>query len=81
DAKDVAQALRRFNLKQLGEGELLAYVVTLALEKSNVHKELISRLLHDLNGIIFRVNDYIKGFDTLLTTLNDLSLDNPECST
>ncbi|CAM4910291.1 unnamed protein product [Rotaria socialis] len=81
DAKDVAQALRRFNLKQLAEGELLAHVVTLALEKSNVHKELVSRLLHDLNGIVFCVNDYIKGFDTLLTTLNDLSLDNPECST
>ena len=53
----------------------------MALEKSNVHKELISRLLHDLNGILFRANDYINCFNTLLTTLNDLSLDNPECST
>ena len=55
--------------------------MTIALEKSNVHKELISRLLHDLNGVIFRANDYINCFNTLLTTLNDLSLDNPECST
>ena len=81
DANDVAQSLRKFDLKQNGDGELLAYIITIALEKSNVHKELISRLLHDLNGIIFRANDYINCFNTLLTTLNDLSLDNPECST
>lgn len=81
DANDAAQSIRKFNLKQLGDGELLTYVVTLALEKSNVHKELASRLLHDLYGIVFRVNDYITGYDTLLTTLGDLSLDNPECST
>jgi programmed cell death protein 4 len=81
DAHDVAQSLRKFDLKQHGDGELLAYIITIALEKSNVHKELISRLLHDLNGMIFRVNDYINCFNTLLTTLTDLSLDNPECST
>lgn len=81
DAKDVAQSLRRFDVKQHGGGELFAYILTMALEKSNVHKELISRLLHDLNGIILRPNDFISGFNTLLTTLNDLSLDNPECST
>ena len=81
DANDVAHSLRKFDFKQRGGGEFLAYVVTRALEKSNVHKELISRLLHDLNGIILRPNDYIKGFNTLLTSLNDLSLDNPECPT
>ena len=81
DANDVAQPLRKFDLRTHGDGELLAYIVTVALEKSNVHKELISRLLHDLNGIVFRANDYINCFNTLLTTLNDLSLDNPECST
>ncbi|CAF1312297.1 unnamed protein product [Rotaria sordida] len=81
DANDVAQSLRKFNLKQHGDGELLAYIITIALEKSSVHKELISRLLHDLNGIVFRANDYINGFDTIFTTLSDLSLDNPECST
>ncbi|CAF3219770.1 unnamed protein product [Rotaria socialis] len=80
DANDVAQLLKKFDLKQRG-GELIAYVVTRALEKSNVHKELISRLLHDLNGIILRSNDYTSGFHSLLESLNDLSLDNPECST
>ena len=81
DANDVAQTLRKFDVKQRGGGELLAYIVTMALEKSNVHKELVSRLLHDLNGIILRSNDYVSGFDSLLRTLNDLSLDNPQCST
>lgn len=81
DANDVAQQLRKFDFKQRGGGEFIAYVLTRALEKSNVHKELISRLLHDLNGVILLVNDYTNGFNTLLTTLNDLSLDNPECST
>ena len=80
DANDVAQSLRRFDVKQRG-GELIAYILTMALEKSNVHKELISRLLHDLNGVILRSNDYINGFNSLLESLNDLSLDNPECST
>jgi len=80
DANDVAQSLRKFDVKQSG-GELIAYIITMALEKSNVHKELISRLLHDLNGVILRPNDYIDGFNSLLESLNDLSLDNPECST
>ncbi|CAF3433670.1 unnamed protein product [Rotaria sp. Silwood1] len=80
DANDVAQSLRKFDVKQRG-GELVAYIVTRALEKSNVHKELISRLLHDLNGVILRSNDYINGFNSLLESLYDLSLDNPECST
>jgi len=81
DANDVAQILRKFDFKQRGGGELIAYIVTMALEKSNVHKELISRLLHDLNGVILRSNDYSNGFNSLLESLNDLSLDNPECST
>jgi programmed cell death protein 4 len=81
DANDVAQILRKFDFKQRGGGELIVYIVTMALEKSNVHKELISRLLHDLNGVILRSNDYSNGFNTLLESLNDLSLDNPECST
>jgi programmed cell death protein 4 len=82
DAKDVAQTLRKFDFKQRsGGGELIAYIVTMALEKSNVHKELISRLLHDLNGIILRTSDYTEGYNSLLESLNDLSLDNPECST
>lgn len=80
DANDVAQSLRRFDVKQRG-GELIAYIVTMALEKSNVHKELISRLLHDLNGVILRGNDYISGFNSLLESLGDLSLDNPNAST
>ena len=68
DAHDVIQALSRFSLKQHEDGEILSYIIILALEKSNVYKELISRLLHDLNGIILHVNDYIKGFHILLTT-------------
>lgn len=80
DANDVAQSLRKFDVKQRG-GELITYIVTMAVEKSNVHKELISRLLHDLNGVILRSNDYINGFNSLLESLTDLSLDNPECST
>jgi len=81
DANDVAQTLRKFDFKQRAGGELISYIVTMALEKSNVHKELISRLLHDLNGIILRSSDYTNGFNSLLESLNDLSLDNPECST
>ena len=73
DANDVAQTLRKFDFKQRGGGELIAYIITMALEKSNVHKELISRLLHDLNGIILRPDDYINGYNSLLESLNDLS--------
>ena len=80
DANDVAQCLRKFDFKQQGGGELISYIVTMSLEKSNVHRELISRLLHDLNCIILRPNYYIIFFNSLLKSLIDLSLDNPECS-
>ncbi|CAF4139999.1 unnamed protein product [Rotaria sordida] len=80
DGNDVAQSLTKFDIKQHGD-ELIVYIVTRTLEKSNVYKELISCLLHDLNGIILRSNDYINGFNSLLESLYDLSFHTPEYST
>ncbi|CAF0724818.1 unnamed protein product [Didymodactylos carnosus] len=79
DANDVIQSLRKYDFKTKG-AELIVYITTMALERSNVYKELISRLLHDLAGVIFRPDDYITSLDKLLTTLTDLSLDNPNAS-
>ncbi|CAF0964367.1 unnamed protein product [Didymodactylos carnosus] len=79
DANDVAQSLKKYDFKAKGS-ELIVYIITMALERANVYKELISRLLHDLAGVIFRSDDYTTGFDKLLTTLTDLLLDNPNAS-
>lgn len=56
-------------------------LISLALEKKSSHRELASILISDLFGKLLTSEDIQKGFDILLSQLDDLELDTPDAST
>lgn len=55
-------------------------LISLALEKKSSHRELASILISDLFGNILKSDDIQRGFDVLLSQLDDLELDTPDAS-
>lgn len=56
-------------------------LVNLALERKSSHRELASILISDLFGKLMTSEDIQRGFDILLSHLDDLELDTPDAST
>lgn len=52
--------------------------LSIALEHHNPQRELTSQLISDIYGDYLNRDDIGKGFDNLLNSLNDLSLDTPD---
>ena len=52
--------------------------VTLAMDRHNPQREMISRLISDLYNSIFTQDDVALCFNELLSGLNDLVLDTPD---
>lgn len=52
--------------------------ISLALDRKATHREMTSILISDLYGDVLTQEEVAKGFDDLLESLNDLSLDTPE---
>ncbi len=52
--------------------------VSLALEHHNPQREMTSRLISDIYGDYMEQNEIAKGFDHMLHSLRDLSLDTPD---
>ncbi|XP_062909772.1 programmed cell death protein 4-like [Mobula hypostoma] len=77
DTKEVATLLHQMNLGNK-RSKLPFLSVTMSLEGKSSHRELISRLLADLNGKQLLAEDMVKAFDQLLRDLPDLILDTPE---
>lgn len=77
DTLEVTDHLKCYNYSKL-KAQLIAYSVQLALEHNNTCRELMSRLLRDLNYELFSEKDFLNGFDFLLRNLNDITLDNPD---
>ena len=72
--------LRELNLD--GQHHKIAELaVSLALDRHDPHRELTSRLIADLNGVIVNQHHLTKGFDGLLNNLQDLTLDTPDAPT
>jgi len=55
-------------------------LISLALEKKSSHRELASILISDLFGKPLTSEDIERGFDILLSQLDDLELDTPDAS-
>lgn len=54
--------------------------VSMALERHDSQREMTSRLISDLYGSFLTQGDFSTGFDNLLDSLNDLSLDTPDAA-
>ena len=52
--------------------------VSLALEQHNPQREMTSRLISDMYGDYLNQEEIARGFDNMLRSLGDLSLDTPD---
>ncbi|XP_018418070.1 PREDICTED: programmed cell death protein 4 isoform X2 [Nanorana parkeri] len=76
DTNEVAEMLRDLNLGEMKSG-LPVLAVSLALEGKASHREMTSKLLHDLFGTVLSAQDLASSFDKLLQELPELALDTP----
>ncbi|KAM9326600.1 programmed cell death protein 4 [Gastrophryne carolinensis] len=77
DTNEVAEMLKDLNLGDLKSG-LPVLAVSLALEGKASHREMTSKLLHDLCGTLLSAQDVELSFDKLLQELPELVLDTPK---
>ncbi|XP_053305990.1 programmed cell death protein 4 [Spea bombifrons] len=77
DTNEVAEMLKDLNLGELKCG-LPMLAVSLALEGKASHREMTSKLLHDLCGTLLSAEDVASSFDKLLQELPELVLDTPK---
>lgn len=77
DTNEVAEMLKDLNLGEMKSG-LPVLAVSLALEGKASHREMTSKLLHDLCGTVLSVEDLLASFDKLLQELPELVLDTPK---
>lgn len=71
------EMLKDLNLGEMKSG-LPVLAVSLALEGKASHREMTSKLLHDLCGTVLSVEDLLASFDKLLQELPELVLDTPK---
>ncbi|XP_066457509.1 programmed cell death protein 4 [Eleutherodactylus coqui] len=76
DTNEVAEMLKDLNLGEMKSG-LPMLAVSIALEGKASHRELTSKLLHDLCGTLLSTRDVEISFDKLLEELPELVLDTP----
>lgn len=76
DTNEVAEMLKDLNLGEMKRG-LPMLAVSIALEGKASHRELTSKLLHDLCGTLLSTQDVEMSFDKLLEELPELVLDTP----
>lgn len=76
DTNEVAEMLKDLNLGEMKCG-LPMLAVSIALEGKASHREMTSKLLHDLCGTLLSTRDVEVSFDKLLEELPELALDTP----
>ncbi len=61
--------------------QVIRVVVSLALEEKDSNREKVSVLISDLYGQVVNGREVAKGFELVLSQLDDLSLDTPDAAT
>ncbi|XP_065827923.1 programmed cell death protein 4-like [Oscarella lobularis] len=77
DIYEVAESLRELNIRS-HRYEVPRVAVSIAMEHKADHRELTSRMLSDLFGEYIGADEMMKGFDCLVSNLEDLVLDTPD---
>ncbi|KAL3864300.1 hypothetical protein ACJMK2_005993 [Sinanodonta woodiana] len=77
---EVKEALSEINLGN-NKSRIMEIAVNLALDHKASHRELTSVLIADLCGKLLTNSDVEKGFDHLLRSLTDLTIDTPDAPT
>ena len=55
--------------------------ISISLDRHDPQRELTSQLISDLYGRVLTQDDITQGFDDVLNSLSDLTLDTPEAPT
>lgn len=79
DSVEVIDHLKCYNFKRI-KSQILSYIIQIALEHNNTCKELTSRLFRDFHFELFTTTDFENSFNNLFNNINDLELDNPDCT-
>lgn len=77
DADEVVRGIQEMRCKAF-HPEVVKKAISLSLDEGPRERELVSRLLTCLHPIPLEDNDVSKGFDILLDSLDDLSIDIPD---
>lgn len=80
DTAEVKSILSEVNISG-NYHQIPVVLIALALEKKSSHRELASILISDLFDKMLKCEDIERGFDTLLSQLDDLELDTPDACT
>lgn len=73
---EVIDSLDEFNLDTVRQ-KIPVIAVSISLDRHDPQRELTSQLISDMYGRVVSQDDIAYGFDELLTTLSDLTLDCP----
>jgi programmed cell death protein 4 len=77
DSEEVLESLCELNFGR-NRHKLPGVAISLALDRHDPQRELTSRLISDMYGNFLDQEEMAKGFDELLGTLADLTIDSPE---
>lgn len=80
DTSEVASSLSELSIKN-ARHEVVRLVISLALEEKAANREMVSILLSDLYGQVLNGREVAKGFELVLSQLDDLVLDTPDAPT
>ena len=72
----IQESLSEVNIAE--KNRVAEIALSIALEHHNPQRELTSQLISDIYGNYLNQDDINKGFDNVLNSLNDLSLDTPD---
>ncbi|ESO98341.1 hypothetical protein LOTGIDRAFT_114600, partial [Lottia gigantea] len=80
DTDAVIADLNDLNLGKLKQ-RMIEFVVSLALDRKATHREMTSVLISDLYGKFLTMENMSTGFDDLLSSLSELTIDTPDAPT
>lgn len=80
DTSDVRDSLQDLNLGHLTP-QVTELAINLALDRKSLQREMTSVLISDLYGNVFNHQSITDGFDCVLRSLSELTLDAPEAPT
>ncbi|XP_014678860.1 PREDICTED: programmed cell death protein 4-like [Priapulus caudatus] len=79
DTHDVVMSFDDLNFGKT-RCEIVYKIISMAMDRKAMQRELASRVIADLYGIALSINDVVDAFDKLQNDLPDLTLDTPDAA-
>lgn len=76
--EEVIQSVSELNVKNSMKPKIIEIAISLALDRKATHREMTSILISDLYGKLLSMDDITKGFDDVLQSMGELTIDTPD---